>query len=245
MRMPAHPDGCAAAGEHTQVAYNSCRNRVAIVFGTGSGVLTARTMSLFLKTKTNPQIGSAGIASVPIAARVFQCRGEQGEPGGVPRFPPLTLIERLPALLAARDVPAERRRPERSIADITFSWPRLRWPTLALRHAGPWSRRYQRRTGHDRRGLCGWRHPRAEVRDGRFGRDARGAPDLADRLEGDAGKERPWPSSTWITPDRSSVRAGEWRSCAPAAWCSETRLSIPRPRPLRGAPPNRPTGIRR
>jgi hypothetical protein len=28
-----------------------------------------------------------------------------------------------------------------SIADITFSWPRLRWPALALRHAGPWPRK--------------------------------------------------------------------------------------------------------
>lgn len=43
---------------------------VAFVFGTGSGVLTAKIMNLFLKTKINPLIGSAGIASVPIAARV-------------------------------------------------------------------------------------------------------------------------------------------------------------------------------
>ena len=28
-----------------------------------------------------------------------------------------------------------------SIADITFSWPRLTWPALALRQAGPWSRK--------------------------------------------------------------------------------------------------------
>src|SRR5258705_13915815 len=25
-----------------------------------------------------------------------------------------------------------------SIADITFNWPRLTWPALARRHAGPW-----------------------------------------------------------------------------------------------------------
>ena len=25
-----------------------------------------------------------------------------------------------------------------SIADITFNWPRLTWPALALRHAAPW-----------------------------------------------------------------------------------------------------------
>src|SRR5277367_4789520 len=28
-----------------------------------------------------------------------------------------------------------------SIADITLSWPRLTWPALALRHAGPWPRK--------------------------------------------------------------------------------------------------------
>ena len=28
-----------------------------------------------------------------------------------------------------------------SIADMTFSWPRLTWLALALRHAGPWSRK--------------------------------------------------------------------------------------------------------
>lgn len=43
---------------------------VAFVFGTGSGVLTAKTMNLFMKEKINPLLGSAGIASVPIAARV-------------------------------------------------------------------------------------------------------------------------------------------------------------------------------
>jgi oxaloacetate decarboxylase beta subunit len=43
---------------------------VAFVFGTASGVVTAKVMNLFLKNKINPLIGSAGIASVPIAARV-------------------------------------------------------------------------------------------------------------------------------------------------------------------------------
>ena len=28
-----------------------------------------------------------------------------------------------------------------SIADIAFNWPRLTWPALALRHAGPWPRK--------------------------------------------------------------------------------------------------------
>lgn len=43
---------------------------VAFVFGTGSGVIGAKVMNLFLKEKINPLLGSAGIASVPIAARV-------------------------------------------------------------------------------------------------------------------------------------------------------------------------------
>jgi sodium ion-translocating decarboxylase beta subunit len=43
---------------------------VAFVFGTASGVLTAKIMNIFLTKKINPLIGSAGIASVPIAARV-------------------------------------------------------------------------------------------------------------------------------------------------------------------------------
>ncbi len=43
---------------------------VAFVFGTASGVITAKIMNLFLARKINPLIGSAGIASVPIAARV-------------------------------------------------------------------------------------------------------------------------------------------------------------------------------
>jgi oxaloacetate decarboxylase beta subunit len=43
---------------------------VAFVFGTASGVVGAKVMNLFLKEKINPLLGSAGIASVPIAARV-------------------------------------------------------------------------------------------------------------------------------------------------------------------------------
>jgi oxaloacetate decarboxylase beta subunit len=43
---------------------------LAFLFGTGSGVIGAKIMNLFLKEKINPLLGSAGIASVPIAARV-------------------------------------------------------------------------------------------------------------------------------------------------------------------------------
>lgn len=53
---------------------------IAFVFGTGSGVLTAKTMNLFLKQKVNPLIGSAGIASVPIAARVSHIVAHRANP---------------------------------------------------------------------------------------------------------------------------------------------------------------------
>jgi sodium ion-translocating decarboxylase beta subunit len=43
---------------------------VAFMVGTASGVIGAKIMNLFLKEKINPLLGSAGIASVPIAARV-------------------------------------------------------------------------------------------------------------------------------------------------------------------------------
>jgi len=43
---------------------------LAFLFGTGSGVLGAKILNLFLTEKINPLLGSAGIASVPIAARV-------------------------------------------------------------------------------------------------------------------------------------------------------------------------------
>jgi len=53
---------------------------IAFVFGTGSGVLTAKVMNLFLTEKINPLIGSAGIASVPIAARVSHIVAHQANP---------------------------------------------------------------------------------------------------------------------------------------------------------------------
>ena len=46
-----------------------------------------------------------------------------------------------------------------SIADMTFSWPRLTWPALALRHAAPWARKTsatsRRRPRHAARGQAG------------------------------------------------------------------------------------------
>lgn len=53
---------------------------IAFLFGTGSGVITAKIMNLFLKEKINPLIGSAGIASVPIAARVSHIVAYEANP---------------------------------------------------------------------------------------------------------------------------------------------------------------------
>jgi oxaloacetate decarboxylase beta subunit len=50
---------------------------VAFAFGTASGVVGARIMNKISGGKINPLIGSAGIASVPIAARVSHMVGLQ------------------------------------------------------------------------------------------------------------------------------------------------------------------------
>ncbi len=50
---------------------------VAFIFGTGSGVVCARIMNKISGGRINPLIGSAGIASVPIASRVSQLVGQQ------------------------------------------------------------------------------------------------------------------------------------------------------------------------
>ena len=53
---------------------------LAFLFGAASGVVTAKIMNLFLKVKINPLIGSAGIASVPIAAQVSHIVANQENP---------------------------------------------------------------------------------------------------------------------------------------------------------------------
>src|SRR5713101_707840 len=45
---------------------------------------------------------------------------------------------------------------QRSIADMTFIWPRLTWPALALRHAAPWSRKISA-TSSNRRDMAAMR----------------------------------------------------------------------------------------
>ena len=50
---------------------------IAFIFGTASGVVCARIMCKLTGGKVNPLIGSAGIASVPIAARVSHKVGQE------------------------------------------------------------------------------------------------------------------------------------------------------------------------
>ncbi|MEM0966202.1 MAG: sodium ion-translocating decarboxylase subunit beta [Verrucomicrobiota bacterium] len=55
---------------------------IAFVIATGSGVIMAKVMNLFLKKdKINPLIGSAGVSAVPMAARVSQLEGQKADPG--------------------------------------------------------------------------------------------------------------------------------------------------------------------
>src|SRR6266567_5673921 len=75
-----------------------------------------------------------------------------------------------------------------SIADITFNWSRLTWPALALRHAGPRSRKISAtaKAGRDTRAASAGRPELLELE-----RDVlQRAHDLADRLGGDPGIER-------------------------------------------------------
>jgi len=52
----------------------------AFAAGTASGVLLAKFMNLFLKTKINPLIGAAGVSAVPMAARVVNKVGQETNP---------------------------------------------------------------------------------------------------------------------------------------------------------------------
>lgn len=53
---------------------------VAFGVGTASGVLVAKLMNVFSKTKINPLIGAAGVSAVPMAARVVQKVGIEEDP---------------------------------------------------------------------------------------------------------------------------------------------------------------------
>lgn len=52
---------------------------IAFSIGTASGILMAKLMNLFLRTKINPLIGSAGVSAVPMAARVSQRLGIEAD----------------------------------------------------------------------------------------------------------------------------------------------------------------------
>jgi sodium ion-translocating decarboxylase beta subunit len=52
---------------------------IAFGIGTASGILMAKLMNLFSKTKINPLIGSAGVSAVPMAARVSQKLGIEAD----------------------------------------------------------------------------------------------------------------------------------------------------------------------
>lgn len=56
---------------------------IAFVFDTIGGVLFAKFLNLFLKTKVNPMIGAAGISAFPMSARVVQKMAHQEEPGNI------------------------------------------------------------------------------------------------------------------------------------------------------------------
>jgi len=47
---------------------------------TASGLLFAKLMNLFLKTKINPLLGAAGVSAVPDSARVVQHVGQEEDP---------------------------------------------------------------------------------------------------------------------------------------------------------------------
>lgn len=56
---------------------------IAFVFDTIGGVLFAKFLNLFLKTKMNPMIGAAGISAFPMSARVVQKMAQKEEPGNI------------------------------------------------------------------------------------------------------------------------------------------------------------------
>ena len=77
-----------------------------------------------------------------------------------------------------------------SMADMTLSWPRLTWPALARRHAGPWPRKMSATSSNGRDTI-------SRASGGRFGvllelaRNAiERAHDLPDGLGGDPRIER-------------------------------------------------------
>ena len=53
---------------------------VAFVFDTAGGVVFAKILNLFLKTKINPMIGAAGISAFPMSGRIVHKMGLEEDP---------------------------------------------------------------------------------------------------------------------------------------------------------------------
>ena len=77
-----------------------------------------------------------------------------------------------------------------SIADITFNWPRLTWPALALRHAGPWSRKISATSRTGRPMTAGAYAGGLAPPDLQRGQAIQRAHDVPDGVGGDARVER-------------------------------------------------------
>ena len=52
----------------------------AFVFDTAGGVLFAKFLNIFRKTKINPMVGAAGISAFPMSARVIQKLAKEDDP---------------------------------------------------------------------------------------------------------------------------------------------------------------------
>ena len=52
----------------------------AFVFDTAGGVLFAKFLNIFRKTKINPMVGAAGISAFPMSARVIQKIAKEEDP---------------------------------------------------------------------------------------------------------------------------------------------------------------------
>ena len=57
-----------------------CLGLAAFVLDTVGGVLFAKVLNLFCRTKVNPMIGAAGISAFPMSARVVQKLGLEADP---------------------------------------------------------------------------------------------------------------------------------------------------------------------
>ena len=104
-----------------------------------------------------------------------------------------------------------------SIADITFSWSRLTWPALALRHAGPRSRKISAtKAGRDTRAaLAGWpdlaelgEAACAERHSGQCRRAGADLDSTSSLWRRDDGKARKVRRTNADRPRRSACRAG-------------------------------------